>query len=82
MIAAKATRAELELATHQGALVSVSDVSAEASALTTRVRNQFLAMPSKLAARLEGLDAVAIERMLDAELRDGLTELADRFGSD
>ncbi len=78
--AAKATRAELELATQRGELVAVSDVVAEAGALTMRIRNNFLAMPAKLAGRLEGLDAASIERVLDGEVRDGLTELADRWG--
>ena len=80
--AAKATRAELELATQRGELVAVSDVVAEAGALTMRIRNNFLAMPAKLAGRLEGLDAASIERVLDGEVRDGLTELADRWGGE
>jgi phage terminase Nu1 subunit (DNA packaging protein) len=78
--AAKASRAELELAAQRGELVAVSDVAAEAGALAMRVRNHFLAMPAKLAGRLEGLDAASIERTLDGEVRDGLTELADRWG--
>ncbi len=78
--AAKASRAELDLAKQRGELVAVSDVVAEAGALTMRVRNHFLAMPAKLAGRLEGLDAGSIERVLDGEVRDGLTELADRWG--
>lgn len=76
--AAKREKAELELAEQKGTLHRSEHVAAVMDDMLAAFRARILNLPPKLAPQLAGLaDAVAIRQLLDRDVREALSELAD-----
>jgi hypothetical protein len=79
---AEATRAELLLLKDLGLLVSRDELDAEFEPLFTTVRESLLAIPDRLAPVVAAeADEHQVHRMIDAEIRATLNEIADRAGA-
>jgi hypothetical protein len=71
----KAYERDLDLQVRRGELVVVQDVGQAVEREYAVVRERLLAIPGKLASKLEGLDRTAIELVLLAEVTEALNEL-------
>ena len=68
---------ELELRQAEGKMVTVEEAGRAASTFASNIRSKLLALPSKMAVRLVGLDQARIKAALDREIYDVLTELSE-----
>jgi|SRR5580704_6377081 phage terminase Nu1 subunit (DNA packaging protein) len=74
---AEADLKELQLAKERGQVASIADVERVISAATIVTRTQILAVPSRLASRLLGMDDYKrVVTILESEMRQLLTNLA------
>ena len=69
--------AELKLRERRGELYEASEVEAFLAELITVTRQQFLGMGHKLAPRMEGLPAAQMCAIIDEEISEILTEMAN-----
>ena len=73
---AKADRAELDLSVARGQLIPIEVFEERLSAMIMAARQQLLALPARIAPRLEGEDRSSIKSDLESELKHALTGLA------
>jgi len=73
---AKAELAELDLNKRKCQLVEVAEVDAANVRKVLALKQRLLMLPRTLAPRLVGLDAEAIDTMIDAELRAAIRDFA------
>ena len=77
-ILAEAKLAEQELALKKGLVTPVAEVDAEVAEMVAQVRTAFINLPKKVAPSLLAVDElVDIIEILEAEVYDALTRLAD-----
>ena len=74
--AAAADLKELKIAQQRRELVAVSDVEKELTDLVITVKASVLAVPPRLAPKLVGLEALAVQGALEEELKQALTKLS------
>lgn len=75
--AAEASLAEMRAAEAQGELIPADDVRAVLVSVVARVRAKLLALPTKLAARMLGVQSSSdAEALIRAGVHDALSELA------
>lgn len=78
LVQAQAEKAELEAKELQGKLIPTQEVEEYWIDFVSNCRSKLLALPSKLAHRIEGADTHnEIEDLLEAEVHEALTELAE-----
>lgn len=81
LLAARAAKAELELAEQRGQLVRAADVQSATFKVWRGVRDAIVAIPARLAAQLAGEpDAGRCGALLDQELRAALARVSDDVG--
>jgi len=66
---------EMEYKETLGELVHIGEIEEVNNRIATSIRTLLLAMPSKIAPQLEGLSIAKIQRRLEDEINDILTEL-------
>lgn len=72
-----ADKIELEVQLKRGELVDAKEIETEFTNLVLEVKNKVMALPSRLAPRLElETEAREIEQIIDKEVRDALSALA------
>lgn len=75
---AKAELAEIELATKRAEVVPIGHVTRQIGKLLANVRARMLAIPTKVAPVAQvAASAEEARALIEAEIRDGLTELVD-----
>jgi len=80
---AQAKRAELDYLERVGSLVSLSDVREEEFAIFRKLRDNIMAIGTRLAPRLAAeTDPVRIQHLFDEEIRRALNELSRALGVD
>ena len=78
LIKAQADMAEIDLAIKTGSLVAVETIESDWSQMVSSCRSKLLAIPSKAAYQISGLEEVVeIEKFLKRTINDALSELAD-----
>ncbi len=77
LIQAKAAIAELELGKAEGLLIEMSVIKAEVEKAFSMVKKRLIALPSKVAPRLVGKTLTKMKIILDDEVYETLTDLAD-----
>lgn len=81
LLAARAAKAELELAEQRGQLVRAADVEGATFKAWRTVRDSVVAIPARLAAQLAGESAASrCGALLDHELRAALARVSDEVG--
>ena len=74
----KTQKTELEVARMRGQLVDVQDVKRIWGDVLNALQQNLLHLPSKIGPQVQGLDSLEIiEGLIDAEIRNCLTEAAD-----
>lgn len=68
---------EIKLQLIQGKVHKAEDIEAVMTDMLLRFKSKLEGMPSKLARKLEGENKVDIQRILEEEIRDALTELSE-----
>jgi phage terminase Nu1 subunit (DNA packaging protein) len=76
--AAAADLKELQVATRRRELVAIAAVEKEITDLVITTKASVMAVPPRIAPRLVGLEALAIQEALGEELEQALTKLSER----